>query len=77
MDSINNSLINKVRLEEYIYSVVSSEMGSSFEMDALKAQAVAARSYAISNLKKYIKHGYNLTNDIYSQVYLGVNNVND
>ena len=28
-------------------------------------------------MKKYIKHGYNLTNDIYSQVYLGVNNVND
>ena len=75
--SINNALINNVNLEEYIYSVVSGEMGSSFEMDALKAQAIAARSYAISNLKKYIKHGYNLTNDIYSQVYLGVNNVND
>ena len=77
VDSINNALINDVNLEEYIYSVVSGEMGSSFEMDALKAQAIAARSYAISNLKKYIKHGYNLTNDIYSQVYLGVNNVND
>lgn len=77
VDSINNALINNVNLEEYIYSVVSGEMGSSFEMDALKAQAIAARSYAISNLKKYIKHGYNLTNDIYSQVYLGVNNVND
>ena len=77
VDSINNALINNVNLEEYIYSVVSCEMGSSFEMDALKAQAIAARSYAISNLKKYIKHGYNLTNDIYSQVYLGVNNVND
>lgn len=77
LDTVNKALINNVSLEEYIYSVVSSEMGSSFEMDALKAQAVAARSYAISNLKKYIKHGYNLTNDIYSQVYLGVNNVND
>lgn len=77
LDTVNKALINNVCLEEYIYSVVSSEMGSSFEMDALKAQAVAARSYAISNLKKYIKHGYNLTNDIYSQVYLGVNNVND
>lgn len=77
LDTVNKALINNVSLEEYIYSVVSSEMGSSFEMDALKAQAVAARSYAISNLKKYIKEGYNLTNDIYSQVYLGVNNVND
>ena len=77
LDTVNKALINNVSLEEYIYSVVSSEMGSSFEMDALKSQAVAARSYAISNLKKYIKHGYNLTNDIYSQVYLGVNNVND
>lgn len=77
LDTVNKALINNVCLEEYIYSVVSSEMGSSFEMDALKSQAVAARSYAISNLKKYIKHGYNLTNDIYSQVYLGVNNVND
>lgn len=77
LDTVNKALINNVSLEEYIYSVVASEMGSSFEMDALKSQAVAARSYAISNLKKYIKHGYNLTNDIYSQVYLGVNNVND
>ena len=77
LDAVNKALINNVSLEEYIYSVVSSEMGSSFEMDALKAQAVAARSYAISNLKKYIKHGYNLTNDIYSQVYLGVNRVDD
>lgn len=77
LDTVNKALINNVSLEEYIYSVVSSEMGSSFEMDALMSQAVAARSYAISNLKKYIKHGYNLTNDIYSQVYLGVNNVND
>lgn len=77
LDAVNKALINNVSLEEYIYSVVSSEMGSSFEMDALKAQAVAARSYAISNLKKYIKHGYNLTNDIYSQVYLGLNRVDD
>lgn len=72
-----NDLINHVDLETYLYSVVAGEMGSSFEKEALKAQAIAARSYAMFNLKKYLNNGYNLSNDIYSQVYYGIDNVKD
>ena len=43
----------KVDFEEYIACVVSSEMPSNFDIEALKAQAVAARTFAVSKLKKY------------------------
>ena len=38
-------LINELPLEEYLYSVVPSEMPASYPMEALKAQAVCARTY--------------------------------
>lgn len=43
-------LVNEVSLEEYLYSVVPSEMPLSFGSEALKVQAVAARSYAVSSI---------------------------
>ena len=43
-------LINEVLLEEYLYAVVPSEMPSSYPMEALKAQAICARTYAYSNM---------------------------
>lgn len=45
-------LINEVLLEEYLYSVVPSEMPSSYPKEALKAQAVSARSYAYKHMEK-------------------------
>ncbi|WP_181593013.1 SpoIID/LytB domain-containing protein [Paenibacillus sp. YN15] len=55
----NNKLavINELTLEEYLYSVVSGEMGKGWPAEALKAQAVAARSYAkASGIKYEIAH---------------------
>lgn len=54
-------LINELLLEEYLYSVVPSEMPASYPMEALKAQAVSARTYAYqrmvrSGLKEYGAH---------------------
>ena len=54
----NLSVVNEVPLEEYLYSVVSSEISSSSPAETLKAQAITARSYAYSHLgngnyKKY------------------------
>ncbi len=46
-------LILKIRLEDYICSVVVSEMPDIFELEALKAQAVAARTYAIKNKRRH------------------------
>ena len=43
-------VINELPIEEYLYSVVSAEMPANYEIEALKAQAVVARTYA---LKRY------------------------
>ncbi|SHJ87815.1 SpoIID/LytB domain-containing protein [Tepidibacter formicigenes] len=71
---INNSnmtVINRLKLDEYLYGVVPKEMSGSWHIEALKAQAVAARNYAIMNMGKYKNYGFDLTNDTYSQVYGG------
>ena len=46
-------LINELPVEEYLCKVVPSEMPASYELEALKAQAVCARSYAYRQLEKY------------------------
>lgn len=43
-------IINELPLEEYLYSVVPSEMPTEYQKEALKAQAVCARSYAIKQM---------------------------
>ncbi|MBD5088667.1 MAG: SpoIID/LytB domain-containing protein [Clostridiales bacterium] len=53
------TLINQLQLEQYLYSVVSSEMSSSFSKEALKAQAVTARSFAYSHLESAQYKAYN------------------
>ena len=45
--------VNELLLEEYLYAVVPSEMPSSYELEALKAQAVCARSYAARQMETY------------------------
>lgn len=50
--------INEINLEDYIVGVVSAEMPASFEIEALKAQAVAARTYAMNkiNMRKDLEY---------------------
>lgn len=64
-------LINQLQLEQYLYSVVSSEMSSSFSLEALKAQAVTARSFAYSHLasKEYEAYNADLDDSTSFQVY--------
>lgn len=64
--------INEVGMEEYLRGVVPCEMGSGAPLEALKAQAVAARSYALANLGKHRREGYDLSSTTYDQVYRGV-----
>lgn len=63
-------LVDTVRLEDYLKGVVPSEMPSSWAPEALKAQAVAARSYALAQLSP--SQPYDLYSDTRSQVYGGV-----
>lgn len=62
--------INVVGLEAYLYGVVPSEVPTHWPAEALKAQAVVARSYALSSRK--IGGAFDLYSDTRSQVYLGV-----
>ncbi len=70
-DNNNMTVINRVDLDEYLYGVVPREMSGGWPIEALKAQAIAARNYAIMNMGKYKKYGFDLTDDTFSQVYGG------
>ena len=64
-------LVVKIELEDYISCVVVSEMPDSFNLEALKAQAIAARTYTIKN-QKYKRHkNYDLCNKPHCQAYNG------
>lgn len=65
------TVINNVTLEDYIKGVVPSEMPSSWEIEALKAQAIAARSYALANLGKRAALGFDLKDTPEDQAYGG------
>lgn len=65
------TVINDIDLENYIKGVVPSEMPPSWEFEALKAQAIAARSFALANLGKQAKHGYDLKDNTEDQAYGG------
>ncbi len=64
---------NEVIIEEYLYGVLPKEMSYAFPEEALKAQAVAARSIALYQYDRYTKSGYNVTDTTYTQVYGGFN----
>lgn len=65
------ALVNQVPMDQYLYSVVAAEVPSSWPQESLKAQAVAARSYALynANLNKFKIAG--LVDTTLSQVYNG------
>jgi stage II sporulation protein D len=62
--------IDVVGLEQYLKGVVPAEMPSNWSAEALRAQAVAARSYALANLVK--SRPFDLYRDVRSQVYGGI-----
>jgi stage II sporulation protein D len=66
--------INELGMEEYLYGVVPRELGPSVypEIEAQKAQAVAARTYAHSSLGKHWNNGYDVVATVQDQVYGGV-----
>lgn len=73
-NSTTFNLINVLSLEEYLYGVVPSEMPSTWQEEALKAQAVASRSYAYNMIKSHShsSDGYDLCDTTHCQVYNGV-----
>lgn len=66
----NINRIDKVPLEEYVVGVVAGEMPINFQIEALKAQAVAARSYVMKQIEKNIDNEYDVVDTVMNQVYL-------
>lgn len=64
-------LINELPLEEYIKNVVSAEVGTNWDMEALKAQAVISRTYALYQKGLNSTPQYDLTSSVLHQVYKG------
>ena len=65
-------VINVLSLEEYLYGVVPNESPASWPADALKAQAVCARGFAVSNINKHASLGFNVCATTNCQVYGGL-----
>ncbi len=72
----NITAVNVVGLEEYLYGAVPSEMPSSWDIEAIKAQVVAARSYALTrrDMKVHESDGYELCDGTNCQAYIGYTN---
>ncbi len=64
--------INHVDLEQYLYSVLGAEMSTTFPIEALKAQAVAARTYALYRSQSTTKKLFDVDSSQISQVYRGL-----
>ena len=64
--------INHVDLEQYLYSVVGAEAVSTWPIEALKAQAVAARSYALYKRNTGTNSFYDVDTTVGTQVYKGL-----
>lgn len=64
--------VNVLGLEDYLVGVLGSEMPKSFPPEALKAQAVAARTYALNKKLEQYSQPYHLGSSVISQVYKGL-----
>ena len=69
-------LVNLVEVQEYLKGVVPNEMPVRFGLEALKAQAVAARNYVLSSRTQAYEE-FNVVDSVASQVYYGVNTEDD
>ncbi len=70
-------IVNHVGVEEYLYGVVTRESVASWPAEALKAQAIASRSYALYQAQHRRRFSYDMVADEGSQVYGGVDGESD
>ena len=72
----NLRAVNTLPIEQYLYGVVPHEMSNLFPVDALKAQAVCARGYAISKCYSNRNNAYDILDTSQDQVYRGYASAN-
>lgn len=71
------TVVEVASVEEYLEGVLPHEMDPDWPLEALKAQAVVARTFTYANMGKFRKDGFDLTADTRSQVYRGTSLVNE
>ncbi len=71
VDATKVRLVNILSFEQYVPGVVVNESIASFGIEALKAQAIPARGYAIANLGRFASRGFDIDDSTTSQVYRG------
>lgn len=71
IDNCKLQLINTVTVEQYLYGVVPSEMVSSWPLEALKAQAIASRTYVVRAIieSRIAGRNYHIDDSVFAQVY--------
>lgn len=76
LDGNNMTVVNVVNMQDYAKGILPYEMSASWPLEALKAQALCAKSYAMNNLNKHRSSGFDLCNTTDCQVYKGANSAN-
>lgn len=71
------TVINSLPVDQYLYGVLPKEMSPSWPLEALKAQAVAARSYALHTTGKHKNEGFDVCTTTDCQVYVGYEGENE
>jgi SpoIID/LytB domain protein len=71
VDATKVRVVNILSFEQYVPGVVVNESIASFHIEALKAQAITARGYAIANLGRFASRGFDIDDSTSSQVYRG------
>ena len=74
----NLTVVNELGLEDYVKGVVANELspGGYPAIEALKAQAIAARTYALKNRGQFLSQGFDILPTTRSQVYRGLTSEN-
>lgn len=77
--NVDENKTEEMDMEEYLYGVVSSEMPSTFDEEALKAQAISARTYVVYKIENNLNSGHEdaavCTNSAHCQAYTSYDNL--
>lgn len=65
------TVVNTLPMEEYLYGIIAKEISPKWPLDAVKAQAIASRTYSMYNLGKHSDDGFDLCATTDCQVYGG------
>ncbi|MBQ9181583.1 MAG: stage II sporulation protein D [Bacilli bacterium] len=74
---VSKDKIEEVPLEEYVMGVLAGEMPIEFDIEALKSQAVAARSYVLKEIETNQEKEYDVVDTVLNQVYLDQNELKE